>query len=101
MMKPDASPTIENVEPSPPPSRVKLNERVASLKSELRPVVNEITSGASEYMDAQLTIWGMKAGRFAVMAVFGLAGLIAMSALVVYGFILLNALADWALMQTG
>jgi hypothetical protein len=100
-MKPEASPTIEGVESSPRFSQVSLNERVSSLKSELRPVVNEITSGASEYMDAQLTIWGMKAGRFAVMGVFGLVGLAAMSALAVYGFILLNALVDWALQQTG
>jgi hypothetical protein len=59
--------------------------------------MGRVVDSAKELADAQVGIWSMKATRMAVMAGFGVLGLILTVALVMYGFTLLDAALATAL----
>jgi hypothetical protein len=74
-----------------------ISSRISDARSELRPQLKDAWSGAMQAAEAQTAIWGMKAGRAAVMGVFGLAALGILTALMVCGFVLLDDAIDYAL----
>ena len=74
-----------------------ISSRISEARSELRPQLQDAWSGAMQVADAQMTIWGMKAGRAAVMGAFGLMALGILIALMISGFVLLDDALDYAL----
>lgn len=78
-----------------------LSGRIQEARSELKPQLQDAWNGAVQAAEAQANIWGMKAGRAAVMAAFGAVGLGLLVALLVCGFVLLDDALHYALWQPG
>jgi hypothetical protein len=78
-------------------SHKSISSRITEAKSELKPQLHDAWTGAVQVAEAQSAIWGMKAGRAAVMGVFGMAALGMLTALMICGFVLLDDALDYAL----
>ncbi|HEY3322290.1 MAG TPA: hypothetical protein VGP72_17640 [Planctomycetota bacterium] len=78
-----------------------IGSRIERLQHELGTAATNIYSGALEALNAQVSIALMKVTRAAVLAGVGLVGLLALAALAVYGFILLDAVIAYAIDLSG
>lgn len=75
--------------------------RIENVKRELAPRWAEFWEGAVEAAGAEMSIVAMKAARVAVTAVAGMAACVAVFALFIYGFVLLDRCLDYALSGPG